>query len=127
MYIYICILSLNFVIYYNTYFDKVYILSARFLYRVAKTHRMPYLYRSFAAKEPYNALLRKMTCNLRHPIGLGHPVVIERMNSIMYVFNETSYIQYIHIQQYICIRVYMYTYIQSHMSKCVSGMYNSMN
>jgi len=23
------------------------------LYRVAKTHRMPYLYRSFSAKEPY--------------------------------------------------------------------------
>jgi len=23
-------------------------------YRVAKTHRMPYLYRSFSAKEPYN-------------------------------------------------------------------------
>jgi len=22
-------------------------------YRVAKTHRMPYLYRSFSAKEPY--------------------------------------------------------------------------
>ena len=24
------------------------------LYRVAKTHRMAYLYRSFSAKEPYN-------------------------------------------------------------------------
>ena len=24
------------------------------LYRVAKTHRMPYLYKSFSAKEPYN-------------------------------------------------------------------------
>jgi len=23
-------------------------------YRVAKTHRMPYLHRSFSAKEPYN-------------------------------------------------------------------------
>ena len=23
-------------------------------YRVAKTHRMPYLYRPFSAKEPYN-------------------------------------------------------------------------
>jgi len=23
-------------------------------YRVAKTHRMPYLYRLFSAKEPYN-------------------------------------------------------------------------
>ena len=23
-------------------------------YRVAKTHRMPYLFRSFSAKEPYN-------------------------------------------------------------------------
>jgi len=25
-----------------------------FTYRVAKTHRMPYLYKSFFAKEPYN-------------------------------------------------------------------------
>ena len=24
------------------------------VYRVAKTHRMPYLYRSFSAKEPYD-------------------------------------------------------------------------
>jgi len=24
------------------------------IYRVAKTHRMPYLYRSFSAKEPYH-------------------------------------------------------------------------
>ena len=29
----------------------------RGLYRVAKTHRMPYLYRSFSAKEPYNQWL----------------------------------------------------------------------
>ena len=26
-------------------------------YRAAKTHRMPYLYRSFSAKEPYNLWL----------------------------------------------------------------------
>ena len=29
-------------------------LTRVFSYRVAKTHRMPYLYRSFSAKEPYN-------------------------------------------------------------------------
>jgi len=46
-------------------------------YRVAKTHRMPYLYRSFSAKEPYSQCLfcGKMTCNLRHPMGLCHPVL----------------------------------------------------
>ena len=33
---------------------------------------MPYLHRLFSAKEPYN--LRKMTCNLRHPMGLRHLV-----------------------------------------------------
>jgi len=27
------------------------------IYRVAKTHRMPYLHRSFSAKEPYNLWL----------------------------------------------------------------------
>ena len=32
--------------------------SARYsIYRVAKTHRMPYLYRLFSAKEPYNQWL----------------------------------------------------------------------
>jgi len=45
-------------------------------YRVAKTHKMPYLYRSFSAKEPYNfgLFLRKMSYNLRHSVGLRHPV-----------------------------------------------------
>ena len=32
--------------------ENMYIESIR--YRVAKTHRMPYLYWSFSAKEPYN-------------------------------------------------------------------------
>jgi len=51
-------------------------LTTHFRYRVAKTHRMPYLLRSFSTKEPYNLWLccEKMTCNLRHPMGLRHPV-----------------------------------------------------
>jgi len=45
-------------------------------YRVAWSHRMPYNHRSFPAKEPYNQWLfcKKMTCNLRHSMSLGHPV-----------------------------------------------------
>jgi len=45
-------------------------------YREAKKHRMPYVFRSFSVKRTLSlvALLRKMTCNLRHPIGLRHPV-----------------------------------------------------
>jgi len=44
-------------------------------YRMAKTHRMPYPYRSFSTKGPYNsALFRKMTCHLRHPMSLCRPV-----------------------------------------------------
>ena len=36
-------------------------------YRVAKTQWMPYLHRHFPQKSPkLVALLRKMTCNLRH-------------------------------------------------------------
>jgi len=36
----------------------------------SRTHRMPYLHRSFSAKEPYHHWLfcRKETCNLRHPV-----------------------------------------------------------
>ena len=43
----------------------------------SRTHRMPYLHRSFSAKEPYHHWLfcRKETCNLRHPMHLCHPVV----------------------------------------------------
>ena len=46
-------------------------------YRVAKTHGMPYFYRSFSAtKIPYLvALLREMTCDSRHPMRLCHPVL----------------------------------------------------
>ena len=44
-------------------------------YRVAKTHRMPYLYVIFRKRAlQLVALLRKMTCNLRHPMGLRHSV-----------------------------------------------------
>jgi len=43
---------------------------------MAKTHRMPYLCRSFSAKELCDswALLWKMTCNFRHAMTLRHPV-----------------------------------------------------
>jgi len=50
---------------------------------VAKTNRMPYLYRSFFAKEPYIqckralypiVLWRKEICTLRHSMHLRHPV-----------------------------------------------------
>jgi len=46
-------------------------------YRVAKTHRMPYLYRSFSAKEPYNRWLfcEKWTAKIKHPMVLRHPVL----------------------------------------------------
>jgi len=36
---------------------------------------MPYIHRSFSTKSPIVALLWKMTCNLRHPMGLRHPVL----------------------------------------------------
>ena len=45
-------------------------------YRVAKTHRIPYLYRSFSAKRDLYlvTLLWKMICNLGDPMSLRHPV-----------------------------------------------------
>ena len=55
---------------------------ATYSYQMSTTHRMPYLYRSFSTKEPYNEwlFLRKMTCNLRHLMGLRHAV------RLMYVY-----------------------------------------
>jgi len=46
-------------------------------YRVAKTHRMPYLYRSFSAKEPpiIGLFCGKWPVKIRHPVGLRHPVM----------------------------------------------------
>jgi len=48
--------------------------SAGIRYRVAKTHRMPYL--SIFRKRALQlvAFLRKMTCNLRYHMSLCHPV-----------------------------------------------------
>ena len=44
-------------------------------YRVAKTHRIPYLYRSFSASDLYLvALLWEMICNLGDAMSLRHPV-----------------------------------------------------
>jgi len=45
-------------------------------YRVAWSHRMLYLHRSFSAKKALQvvALLRKMICNSRHPMSLCHPL-----------------------------------------------------
>jgi len=47
-----------------------------YTYTVAKTHRMPYILIShFPQKSPrIAALSEKITCNLRHPTGLRHPV-----------------------------------------------------
>jgi len=51
---------------------------AAMCYRVAKTHRISYLYRSFSTKVTYIyvALLRTMICNLGDPMSLRHPVSI---------------------------------------------------
>ena len=45
-------------------------------YRGSKTRRMPYLYRSTSTpKSPIIiGCFAKMTCDLRHPMGLRHPV-----------------------------------------------------
>jgi len=43
---------------------------------VVKTHMMPYLYRSFSQKSHIICgSFAKITCNLRHPMGLRHPLI----------------------------------------------------
>jgi len=45
--------------------------------RVVKTQGMPYLYRFFRTRALWLvALLQKMTCKLRHPVGLRHPILV---------------------------------------------------
>ena len=45
-------------------------------YRVAKTHKILYLYKLFSAKKSLElkALLQKETCNLKHPMHLRHAI-----------------------------------------------------
>ena len=49
-YVYICI---HIYLYIYMYILSWWMLVMRFAYKVAKTHRMPYLFRVFSAKEPY--------------------------------------------------------------------------
>ena len=60
-------------------------LSANFVgYRVAKTDRIPYLYRSFFCKSDLClvALLWKIICNLGDPMSLRHPVPHESLGAL---------------------------------------------
>jgi len=122
----------------------VYVHVHIYLYKVAKTHRMPYLDRLFSAKKPCNWWLfcRKLTCNLGHPMGLRHPVYKFRYEYMcLYltysecstVFTTLMYVYvYIHIHMYlcwphlcicICIRIYLYIlayiYIYMHIYTCI--------
>jgi len=56
-------------------------------YRVAKIHRMPYLLLVIFHKRALElvALLQKMSCNLRHPMHLRHPVFNAHMQIILCV------------------------------------------
>jgi len=56
--------------------DCISCVNSETAYRVAKTHRMPYLLRSFFAKGPYNQWLfcEKWPMKIRYPMGLRHPV-----------------------------------------------------
>jgi len=64
-------------------------------YRVAKTHRIPYLYRSFFRKSDLYlvALLWKIICKIRDPMSLRHSVLC---NSI-----STSCVEHVLISIYI--------------------------
>ena len=69
------------------------------MYRVAKTHRIPYPYRSFFCKSYLYlvALLWKMICNLGDPMCLRHPVhlidtVIQRLISNQSYMSHTRII-----------------------------------
>ena len=73
-------------------------------YRVAQSHRVPYLHRSFSAKEPYKQWLfcEKMTCNLSHPMGLRHKYVYTYICMYMYIYVCICVL----ISIYICIYIY---------------------
>ena len=67
------------------------------------------------------ALLRKMTCNLRHPMGLRHVQVycvytyIQMVNGLGIYINTYIHIYiYTYVHMYICTYVHMYIYTYIH-------------
>jgi len=53
-----------------------------------KTHRIPYLHRSFYESDLYlAALLWKMMCNLGDPMSLGHPVTDIALGQLLHEDN----------------------------------------
>jgi len=106
-------------------------------YRVAKTHKMAYLCRSFSAKEPLiSGSFEERDLQLeRHPMGLGHPVrLLDRSNGRVECkhvcvntqqptqtypktspFCRTAYVYIcIHLYKYIYIYTFVYLYIYIH-------------
>ena len=107
------------------------------MHRVAKTHRIPDLYKSFTAKEPYKQWLfcKKMTCNFRHPMGLRHHVFIDCLCKRSYLLSivgtcaiscvlkcvrtpththtQTNTHTHTRIHMFMSIYIYMYVYMIS--------------
>ena len=58
------------------------------------------------------ALLRQMTCNLRHPVGLRHPVYINFLMCFVYVC--------MHICMYVWMHVCIFLYFNQQIDVCTS-------
>jgi len=79
-------------------------------YRVAKTHRMPYLYRSFSAKEPYNQWL---ICE-KWPATWGILSVFATLYIDTYTWEVSPLFSYTHTHIHTHTHTRTHTHIHTH-------------
>jgi len=109
MYLFICTYVFKYVYIWSSHHDTHAItITSRWIatYRVAKTHRIPYLYDLYLV-----ALLWKMICNLGDPMSLRHPVQVFTYEYIFFTYT-CIYIchELIHTYVYICFTNSMIRY-----------------
>jgi len=87
----------------------------RMWYRVAKTHRMPYFYRSLFAKEPYNSGSFAKDDLQRHPMCLRHPV--PHTNEACYIC--TSHVTYVWVVSRMWNHSFVFDITHSHVTQFI--------
>jgi len=92
------------------------ITSNALVYRVAKTHRMPYLYRSASATKPEisGSFAERDLQLMRHPMHCCHPICRGRRGWIIQLSRRTHNYTHSHTFTHIYAYTYAYTRARTH-------------
>jgi len=106
---YLAIRNISEIHFWNTFLDSNRHITVK-CYRVAMTHRMPYLYGSFSAKETYNWwLFCENSYNHNHIWYLWHAYIMHIWLSGIFLKYNFWFLQYIYIYTYFFIYKKIYT------------------